>query len=51
MNAPFALEDRHVETEAAASPAVNELLNQVHEDCQTAPEQYLSDSLVPFGGE
>ena len=51
MNAPLALDDRQAEAVRPVAPGVEEVLNQVQADCQAAPEQYLADTVVPFGGE
>jgi hypothetical protein len=51
MNSPLSLDDYQSEAACPAGPSVEELVNQVQEDCQTLPERYLADTVAPFGGE
>lgn len=51
MNAPLSLDERQPEVACPAAPGVEEVLSQIQADCQTAPERYLADTVVPFGGE
>lgn len=51
MNAPSSLDNCQPEVVAPNAPGVEEILDQIQEDCQSAPERYLADTVVPFGGE
>jgi hypothetical protein len=51
MSSPLPLDDYQSEAACPAGPSVEEIVNQIQEDCQTLPERYLADTVAPFGGE